>query len=236
MVPDQGPVEQFAAAGLHPSLRERVHSRHLDPAEHDLDPGVLEYGVEQAGKLAVAVPDQEPRPAAGVLKVHDEVLRGLGHPGKAVGCGVAPRIRIRRLACSMTASTYRRAPVKVTVSKKSQASRASAWERRNLAQVVEVRSGAGSIPACWRICPHGGGGDLDAEDEQFAVDAAVAPAGEMLSSTFPRLCGAGDYVNARDGPPCHGVCESGVSGGQQDRGLHRAPHNFRWFRGLRAIG
>ena len=36
----------------------------------------------------------------------------------------------------------------------------------------------------------------------------------------PRLCGAGDYVNARDGPPGHGVCESGVSGGQQDRGLH----------------
>ena len=25
---------------------------------------------------------------------------------------------------------------------------ASAWERRKLAQVVEVRSGAGSIPAC----------------------------------------------------------------------------------------
>jgi hypothetical protein len=51
-----------------------------------------------------------------------------------------------------------------------------------------------------------------------------------------RLCGPGDYVNARDGPPCHGVCESGVSGGQQDRGLHLAQHNFRWFRGLRAIG
>jgi hypothetical protein len=64
---------------------------------------------------------------------------------------VAPRIRIRRLACSMTASTYRRVPPRVTVSKKSQASRASAWERRKLAQVVEVRSGAGSIPACCRI-------------------------------------------------------------------------------------
>jgi hypothetical protein len=48
----------------------------------------------------------------------------------------------------MTASTYKRAPVKVTVSKKSQASRASACERRKSAQVVEVRSGAGSIPAC----------------------------------------------------------------------------------------
>jgi acyl-CoA synthetase (AMP-forming)/AMP-acid ligase II len=47
----------------------------------------------------------------------------------------------------MTASTNRCPPVTVTVSKKSQASRAPAWERRKLAQVVEVRSGAGSIPA-----------------------------------------------------------------------------------------
>ena len=76
----------------------------------------------------------------------------------------------------MTARTYRRAPVRVTVSKKSQASSASAWERRKLAQVVEVRSGAGSIPAWLEDLPHGGGGDLDAEDEQFAVDAPVAPA------------------------------------------------------------
>jgi hypothetical protein len=39
----------------------------------------------------------------------------------------------------------------VTVSKKSQASSASAWERRKSAQVVQVRSGAGSIPAGCRI-------------------------------------------------------------------------------------
>ena len=61
-------------------------------------------------------------------------------------------------------------------------------------------------------------------------------AGGATGTGEPALCGAGDYVNARDGPPGHGVCESGVSGGQQDRGLHRAQHNFRWFRGLRAIG
>jgi hypothetical protein len=140
MVPHQGPAEQLAAAGLHPSLRDRVHSRHLDPAEHDLDPGVLEYGVEQARKLAIAVQDQEPRPAAASSRSMTRFFAAWATQ-KAVGCGVAPRIRIRRLACSMTASTYRRAPVKVTVSKKSQASRASAWERRNLAQAVEVRSG-----------------------------------------------------------------------------------------------
>jgi hypothetical protein len=44
-------------------------------------PAVSEDGVEQAGKLAVAVSDQEPRPAPGVLEIHDQVSRGLGDPG-----------------------------------------------------------------------------------------------------------------------------------------------------------
>ncbi|ADI04313.1 hypothetical protein SBI_01192 [Streptomyces bingchenggensis BCW-1] len=69
----------------------------------------------------------------------------------AVGCVVAPRIRIRRLLCSITTSTYIRVPERVTVSMKSQASRASAWVRRKLAQVLEFRSGAGSMPASFRI-------------------------------------------------------------------------------------
>jgi hypothetical protein len=80
LVPDQGPVEQLAAAGLRPSLHECVHSRHLDSAEHDLDAGILEHGVEQAGELAVAIPDQESRLAPGILKIHDEVPRGLDNP------------------------------------------------------------------------------------------------------------------------------------------------------------
>lgn len=58
---------------------------------------------------------------------------------------------MRRVACSMTASTNRCLPVTVTVSKKSQASRAPAWERRKLAQVAAVRSAAGSVLSSWRI-------------------------------------------------------------------------------------
>ena len=49
-----------------------------------------------------------------------------------------------------------------------------AWERRKSAQLVEARSGAGPIPACYRI-PHRGGGDPDPEDEQFAMNGPVAP-------------------------------------------------------------
>ncbi len=39
-----------------------------------------------------------------------------------------------------------RVPSRVVVWKKSQASGASAWDRRNCAQVLDARSGAGSMP------------------------------------------------------------------------------------------
>ncbi len=70
---------------------------------------------------------------------------------EAVGCAVTPSTRIRREWCSTTASTNMRAPHSVTVSTKSHASRASAFERRKSAQVVAERSGAGSMPASLRI-------------------------------------------------------------------------------------
>ena len=44
-----------------------------------------------------------------------------------------------------------RLPVRAVVSKKSAARMACAWERRNAAQLVEVHSGAGSMPASLRI-------------------------------------------------------------------------------------
>jgi hypothetical protein len=67
-----------------------------------------------------------------------------------------------------------------TVPKKSQASRTSAWERRNWAQVLDVRWGAGVDARVGKDLPHGGGGELHAEDEEFAVNAAVAPARVLL--------------------------------------------------------
>jgi hypothetical protein len=51
----------------------------------------------------------------------------------------------------MMARTYSLAPVNMTVSKKSAAMMTSACERRNAAQLSEVRCGAGSIPVCLRI-------------------------------------------------------------------------------------
>jgi hypothetical protein len=57
LVPDQGAVQQFASAGLHPMFHDRVHAGHPDAAEHDVDVCVLEHGVEQGWELSIAVPD-----------------------------------------------------------------------------------------------------------------------------------------------------------------------------------
>jgi hypothetical protein len=67
------------------------------------------------------------------------VARSRPAPGSG-GCG-----------CSITASTNTRFPDRVTVSKKSQAKRPSAWDCRKLAQVVAERPGTGSIPASFKI-------------------------------------------------------------------------------------
>jgi len=119
---------------------------------------------------------------------------------------------MRRVACSMTARTNRRVPVKVLVSKKSQASSAPAWERRKLAQAAEVRPGAGSIPAWRRSSPDGRGRNLDAEGEQFAVDAPVAP-----GRVFPGQA-QHQHPDGADGArtsPAAGTGSSCVAAGEQ---------------------
>ena len=51
LIPDERAVQQLVTACLHPSFHDRIHPRHLDSAEHDLDTRVFEDGVEQAGNL-----------------------------------------------------------------------------------------------------------------------------------------------------------------------------------------
>ena len=62
------------------------------PLSTDLDTDVGEDGVEHAGELAVTVPDEEPRPAAGILQIHDEVPGRLDDPRRSRmrGCSQDP--------------------------------------------------------------------------------------------------------------------------------------------------
>jgi len=52
LIPDQGPIEKLTAAGQHPPFRDRVHSRHPNSGEHDLDARVGQDGVKQPWILA----------------------------------------------------------------------------------------------------------------------------------------------------------------------------------------
>ena len=38
LIPDERAVQQLVPACLHPAFHDRIHPRHLDPAEHHLDP------------------------------------------------------------------------------------------------------------------------------------------------------------------------------------------------------
>ncbi|WP_316732585.1 hypothetical protein [Streptomyces mirabilis] len=49
LVPDQRAVQEFVAAGLHPTLRQGVHPRHADPGEHDVDTRVAQERVLGTG-------------------------------------------------------------------------------------------------------------------------------------------------------------------------------------------
>jgi hypothetical protein len=100
---------------------------------------------------------------------------------------------------------------KVTVSKKSQVSSASVWDRRKSAQGAVVRSRAGSTPACRRDLPHSGDGCLDPQDEQLTVDPAVTPSkgspvpGAAPAGGWSGRCavgpGSSDATSPRGGEP-----------------------------------
>ena len=81
LVDDQGAVEEFAANAADEAFGDRVGPRRL---HRRLDDGNIdggEDGVERGGELGVAIADQEPEVAAGVVEVHEQVAGLLGEPG-----------------------------------------------------------------------------------------------------------------------------------------------------------
>ena len=76
-----------------------------------------------------------------------------------------------------------RCPVRVMVSMKAIARIASAWDRRKSAHLTVARC-RGRIDTVGREdLPHSGGSDLDTEQDEFAVDAPVAPRGVLGRQT-----------------------------------------------------
>lgn len=174
LVPDQGAAQQLAPAGLHPPFHDRVHARHPYSAEYYIDPRIVEDGVEQAGKLPVPVPDQQPGPAAGVFEVHDKVLRGLRHPP---GGGVRGGAEDPDPAAG---ALDHREHIHACPGQGDRFQEVTRQQGVGLG-APEVRPRARSTPGC-RIdpgfledLPDGGGCHPDAQNEEFAVDTAGIP-------------------------------------------------------------
>ena len=58
-VPDEGAVQELAAASADLAFGGRVHAGRLDVAEHGPDTGIGEDGVERGGEVRAAVADHE---------------------------------------------------------------------------------------------------------------------------------------------------------------------------------
>ncbi len=107
------------------------------------------------------------------------------------------------VACSITANTYSRAPVKVTVSKKSHARSASACERRKSVQVAETRLEVGGMPASFTQTV-----DAATFTSDGAYQAAQRPRDRMKEA--PQLVG-GEVVKEASEHGAVGVGECGLA-------------------------
>src|SRR6516164_9040590 len=150
LVPDEGAVQEFAAASPDPAFGNRVHAGRPYVAQHGPDPGIGGDRVGRGREVRATVADHEFDAPCLVAEVRDQVAGLLAGPVPA-GCSVTPRMRMRRVARSITVKTWAWVPSGRSTLKKSQARIAPACERRNCAQAGPVLRGAGLMPLALRI-------------------------------------------------------------------------------------
>src|ERR1035441_7055350 len=80
LIDDQQPVEKLPAQGTDDPFADRVRSGRLRRVGENPDAFRLEHGVEGAGELAGAVPEQELDGSSALPEVHQKVARRLGRP------------------------------------------------------------------------------------------------------------------------------------------------------------
>src|SRR5947209_14308177 len=82
-VDDQHPVQQLTADSPNPSFGDRVRPGRPQRRAQNAHTLAGEHGIENAGELAIAVPDQKPELGCTVAEVHQKVTCLLSHPGAA---------------------------------------------------------------------------------------------------------------------------------------------------------
>jgi hypothetical protein len=104
LVPYQGPVRQLTPAGADPAFHDRVHSRRLNSGADHPGASGLEDGAGRGGEAGVPVMQDE-------LHAHPASSKSISRflacctTQDWTGFSVAPRIRIRRVPCPVTAKT-----------------------------------------------------------------------------------------------------------------------------------
>jgi hypothetical protein len=141
---DEHPVQRLPPNRADPPLRRGVRLGRLDRCAQHLDPLGGNHRVERGGELRIPITDQEPEP------VHER-FRACWATHPPTGCDVTPSTWTRRVATSITNSTYSRRRRTVSTVKTSRASTPLAWARRNCRHVMADRAGAGSTPARCRM-------------------------------------------------------------------------------------
>lgn len=89
LVPDEGAVQEFVAAGLDPALHEGVHAWHPDAGGTICMPASLRIWSKRAGYFASRSRIRYRTAPLAFCQVHDEVAGGLGDPGRGGVCGRA---------------------------------------------------------------------------------------------------------------------------------------------------
>ncbi len=120
LVPDQGAVQELAAASPDPAFGDRIHAGRPHVAQHGPDAGVSQDRAGRGGEVRSAIADHELDPMCLFAGVHQEVAGLLGGP-RLGGMGSGPRMRARLLACPITARTWAWVPPGRPVLKKSHA-------------------------------------------------------------------------------------------------------------------
>ena len=69
LVPDEGPVQEFAPASADPAFGDGVHARRPDIAEHGPDPRISEDRVERSRIVRAAIADHELDPVCLVAEI-----------------------------------------------------------------------------------------------------------------------------------------------------------------------
>ena len=223
LIDDQQPVEEFPAQGTDNPFADRVRPGRLRRAGQDPDTFPGEHGIEGAGELARAVPDQELDRGRPVAQVHQEVAGCLRCPravragGDAGQAGAAGAV----LDDDQGINTAEQHGVHVD---EVDGEDAAGLRGKELLPGRAGAAGRGIDPGVVQDLPHRGGGDRVAEPDQLALHPPVPPRGILRRHADHELADRGRRGRPPGTPPARIVPlarDKPAVPGEQSRGCHR---------------